>query len=113
MAASFSFNEILGLINIFLGFLLALLAVRYMRFYNQLNAWWRRLLLLTFIFILERVVMFLGFDFLAIIINTLFIGYFIYFLSYITTVMGDIDSNEAEVRELRKRLSELRVEEVN
>ncbi|GBE17698.1 hypothetical protein BMS3Abin16_00286 [archaeon BMS3Abin16] len=108
-------NDILELINIFLGFLLALLAVRYMRFYSQLSEWWRRLLLLTFIFILDKVVSFMdfevtGIDF-AIVMDTIFIGYFIYFLSYITHVVRDIDSAKSEMAQLKRRLSEIKLEE--
>ncbi|GBE55840.1 MAG TPA: hypothetical protein ENH13_02040 [Euryarchaeota archaeon] len=113
--AELTVNDILELINIFLGFLLALLAVRYMRFYSQLSEWWRRLLLLTFIFILDKVVSFMdfevtGIDF-AIVMDTIFIGYFIYFLSYITHVVRDIDSAKSEMAQLKRRLSEIKLEE--
>jgi hypothetical protein len=105
-------NEILKLINIFLGFLLAILAVRYMRFYGQLGVWWRRLILLTFIFILGKVVAFVGDEFLEAVMDTIFIGYFIYFLSYITTVVKDIDTAKTEMIRLKDRLGEIRDKEV-
>ena len=104
-------NEILNLINIFLGFLLAVLAVRYMKYYSQLGEWWRRLLLLTFIFILGKVIAFMGDEFFAIVMETVFVGYFIYFLSYITSVVGDIDSAKDEMARLKERLSELKIDE--
>ncbi len=115
MAEIFDVNSILELINIFLGFLLALLAVRYMRFYSQLSEWWRRLLLLTFIFILGKVVAFMkfpvtGVDF-VVVMDTIFLGYFIYFLSYITHVVQDIDSAKSEMVQLKKRLEEINLEE--
>ena len=108
-------NEILELINIFLGFLLALLAVRYMRFYSQLSEWWRRLLMLTFIFIIEKVVAFrhfevTGIDF-VVVMDTIFLGYFIYFLSYITHVVQDIDSAKSEMEQLKRRLGDIKFEE--
>ncbi len=111
MAQEFTVEEILALINIFLGFLLALLAVSYMRFFSQLSVWWRRLLLLTFVFILEEVVVFMGFSFFGIILKTLFLGYFIYFLSYITTVVKEIDSAKAEMAMLKERLGEIKAKE--
>jgi|GEM_PF-5541688 len=111
----FSVNDILELINIFLGFLLALLAVRYMRFYSQLSEWWRRLLLLTFIFIIEKVVAFMNFEVtgidFVIVMDTIFLGYFIYFLSYITHVVQDIDSAKSEMAQLKRRLGEIKLEE--
>jgi hypothetical protein len=105
-------NEILNLINIFLGFLLALLGVRYMKFFSQLSVWWRRLLLLAFIFILEEVVAFMGFDFFSIVMKTVFLGYFIYFLSYITTVVKEIDSAKTEMMRLKERLGEIKAKDV-
>jgi uncharacterized membrane protein (DUF106 family) len=106
-------SEILNLINILLGFLLALLAVKYMRFYGQLGAWWRRLLVLTFIFILGKVVSFIEEPFLEIVMDTIFIGYFIYFLSYITTVVKEIDSAKTEMASLRDRLGEIKLKEAD
>jgi hypothetical protein len=112
MAQVLDVIEILKLINIFLGFLLAILAVRYMRFYGQLGVWWRRLILLTFIFILGKVVSFVGDEFLETVMDTIFIGYFIYFLSYITTVVKDIDTAKTEMTRLKDRLGEIRDKEV-
>jgi uncharacterized membrane protein (DUF106 family) len=106
-------SEILKLINILLGFLLAILAVRYMRVYGQLGAWWRRLLLLTFIFILGKVVSFIREPFLEIVMDTIFIGYFIYFLSYITTVVKEIDSAKTEMATLKDRLGEIKFKEAD
>ena len=112
MVRELGIEEILRLINIFLGFLLAILATRYMRFYGQLGAWWRRLLLLTFIFILQKVVVFIEVSaLLEIVMDTVFIGYFIYFLSYITTVVKDIDSAKAEMVHLKERLGEIKIKE--
>lgn len=115
MASVFDVNEILRLINILLGFLLALLSVRYMRFYSQLSEWWRRLLLLTFIFIIEKVVEFMEFEAGAIdftiVLDTIFLGYFIYFLSYISTVVKDIDSAKIEMAKLKERLGDITYEE--
>jgi hypothetical protein len=115
MATALDVNEILRLINIFLGLLLAILAVRYMRFYSRLSEWWRRLLLLTFIFIIDKVVEFMEFEFktidFTIILDTIFLGYFIYFLSYITTVGQDIDSAKTEMAQLKERLGEISYEE--
>jgi hypothetical protein len=115
MAAVFDVNEILRLVNILLGLLLAILSIRYMRFYSQLSEWWRRLLLLTFIFIIEKVVEFMEFEFRAIdftiVLDTIFLGYFIYFLSYISTVVKDIDSAKTEMAQLKERLGEITYEE--
>ncbi|RMF91700.1 MAG: hypothetical protein D6733_00485 [Methanobacteriota archaeon] len=111
MVEALTVNDILRLVNIFLGFLLALLGVRYMRFFSQLSVWWRRLLLLAFIFILEEVVAFVGFEFFAIVLKTVFLGYFIYFLSYITTVVKEIDSAKSEMALLKERLSEIKAKE--
>jgi hypothetical protein len=113
MVEYLNLNDILKLINIFLGFLLAILAVRYLRFYGQLGVWWRRLLLLTFIFILGRVVSFMGDEFLEVVMDTIFIGYFIYFLSYITTVVKEIDSAKTEMIRLKERIGEIREKETD
>lgn len=111
MVEALSVNDILNLVNIFLGFLLALLGVRYMRFFSQLSTWWRRLMLLAFIFILEEVVAFMGFEFFAIVMKTVFLGYFIYFLSYITTVVQEIDTAKEEMARLKERLEEIKLKE--
>jgi len=111
-AVEFNIVEILSLVNILLGFLLALLAVSYMRYYTQLSEWWRRLLLLTFIYILSKVVSFIGDKFLQVVVDTVFIGYFIYFLSYITTVVREIDTAKAEMERLKERLGEIKTKEV-
>ncbi len=113
MVEEFSIIEILNLINIFLGFLLALLGVSYMRFFKQLSVWWRRLLLLTFIFIVEEVVVFsFPEDVLfGVVLKTLFVGYFIYFLSYITTVVKEIDMAKSEMALLKERLGEIKARE--
>jgi len=111
MAGHFNIIDILKLINIFLGFLLALLAVRYMRFYSRLSEWWRRFLMLTYIFILSMVVSFLDFPFFEAVMDTVFIGYFIYFLSYITTVVQDIDEAKSEMAHLKERLGEIKIKE--
>lgn len=108
MVEALEIVEILNLVNIFLGFLLAVLAVRYMRFYGQLGVWWRRLLLLTFIFILGKVVAFMGDPFFEVVMDTIFIGYFIYFLSYITTVVREIDNAKTEMAKLKERLGDIK-----
>jgi hypothetical protein len=108
---AFEFSEIFNLINIFLGFLLSLLAVSYMKFYSRLNEWWRRLLFLAYIFILQEVVVFMGFRFFGIVMKTILLGYFLYFLSFITNVIKDLDDTKAEMAHLQERLKKMNIEE--
>lgn len=108
MAVDFTFIDILNMVNMFLGFLLALLALKYMKFYSQLSEWWRRLLMLTFIFILGKVVSFMGDKTFTVLMDTIFVGYFIYFLSYITTIVQEIDTAKAEMAQLKSRLDKIK-----
>jgi DMSO/TMAO reductase YedYZ heme-binding membrane subunit len=108
VAEEYMINNILNIINVFLGIMLALLSLSYMKFYSSLNDWWRRLLLLAYIFILEETVIFIGFEFFAIVMKTIFIGYFLYFLSYITVVVTRIDAVQAESEMLKERLAKMK-----
>ncbi len=53
----------------------------------------------------------MGDEFLSILMDTIFIGYFLYFLSYITTVVQEIDSAKAEMAKLKERLGEIKIKE--
>ncbi len=61
-----------------------------------------------FYHILEEIVVFMGLEFIAIVMKTIFIGYFLYFLSYITK---RLDTDEDEVNKLKERFAKMNLSE--
>lgn len=104
--------EIVNLINILLGLLLGVLCIRYTRFFSYLNAWWRRMLALAYVFILSEVAAFIDFPLVAALTKTFFVIYFIYLISYLTPMIKHLHEAEEEVGLLKKRLAEIKSKEI-
>jgi len=104
-------TEIVNLVNILLGLLLGVLCIRYTKFYSYLNAWWRRMIALAYVFILAEVAAFVEFPLIAALTKTFFVIYFIYLISYITPMIKHLHEAEEEVGLLKKRLAELKSKE--
>lgn len=104
--------EIVNLVNILLGLLLGILCIRYTRFFSYLNAWWRRMLALAYVFILSEVAAFIGSPLIAALTKTFFVVYFIYLISYLTPMIKHLHEAEEEVGLLKKRLADLKSKEM-
>lgn len=105
-------DSILRLINILLGIILGILSIRYTRFYSYISEWWRRVLLLAYLFILAEVASFLSIKILDAVLKTIFILYFIYLLTYLTPIIKHMHESEEEIKLLKERLTELKQKEV-
>jgi len=104
--------EIVNLINILLGLLLGILCIRYTRFFSYLNAWWRRMIALAYIFILSEVAAFIGSPLITALVKTFFVIYFIYLITFLTPMIKHLHDAEEEVGALKKRLAELKAKEM-
>lgn len=105
-------DSILRLLNILLGIILGILSLRYTRFYAYISEFWRRVLLLAYLFILTEVAAFLSIRIVDAILKTAFIIYFIYILTYLTPIIKHMHESDEEIKLLKERLTELKHKEV-
>ncbi len=97
--------EILSLINVFLGFVMTLFCIRFMKYYKALNDFWRRLLILGFFYIFHEITVFSGMGLLEGISKTVFLAYFIYLLTFLFEITRGIMRARTILEEVQSQLA--------
>lgn len=108
-------SQLIGTIdflNIVLGIMLALLILNYMKVYSKLNESWKRLLILSIIYIVKEVFAFMDQEFFSLVMKTIFVGYLLYFLSYITDVAKEVKNADDDKEIMKERFKELKIREI-